>query len=63
MPKTVTIKGKDYVVSLESEEDEGNNKHEFMLLKNGNDERRLSPNTTDEELEAYNDDKQIGYDL
>lgn len=63
MLKSVTISGETYTVSLQTDEDEGGNTHEFMLLKSGKKELRLSPNTSDAELKAYDDDAQIGYDL
>lgn len=63
LPKSITIKGKAYSISLESETDDGGNEHQYILLKNGKDERRLSPNTTADELKRYNDVSQRGYEF
>lgn len=62
MLKTLELNGKEYSVERSKYEDESGNIHEVLLLKNGKDELRLSPNTTDEELKAYADPNDRGHD-
>lgn len=61
MPATITIKGKVYQVKLVEETDSAGNKAKVMTLTNGSDVKRLSPNTTDQELHAYADPNNVGH--
>lgn len=63
LPKSITIEGKPYSVSLVKETDEGENEREVLLLKNGKNEYRLSPMTTAEELKQYANPNDEGHTL
>ena len=55
---SIEIDGVTYDVSYENEDDAP-----VLALTNGDEVLRLSPNTTDEELEAYTNPTQKGHEL
>ena len=57
MPETVEINGKIYTIELVEDGDT-----KYYSLKCGEEELRLSPNTTKDELESYADSKNRGHE-